>query len=689
MKRKREREREKKEEEKVKRRKTNFILFLHAYDNIRTKKQKILVYDILTRKIKNEEILFYNWFYIFLPQKKKRDKLLKFLKNEEEVKHIIQFNNVELSVGNKKMKVYKVFIKEESKEYILKKIKNLKCQIFEANISRSIRFVTFYKLRFLERILINNNEIEKINKGNFKIPIYLLTTKSGKTQCIGFNINQDYKLISNNKVYVTQSNKIICCWDKYENIHNENDFNDASYPNCFILYLKDLCLNFLRIGDQFHEKKIKIQSDDYYYLKEYKYINEKGFYEKRFDIMINVFKKYFQQLLYVTKLLSIPIYMLLKIAHKTMIANMIFLSEKEEVYKNAKRNMICALLKKLGDYSSNPLIKIYDKNFIVAKENEKIMCLDYSSMYPSIMLMLFENNYQLNPYFIAIKKIYELKKNEIDNKLKQVYKIILNSIYGSFKSQFLICGNVKIASTICSEARNLLQKTIDFFKLKTKVIYCNNDSLVVLGEKKKILNLIKFWNKELLRGKYKYSSLKIDREGKKLFILNKQVRLWYTDKIEDDFKQIANYHDKLTCIGHIFNSITVPYIIRDWLKFLLYTVFEKSNNIKEFKTYFEEYSKKYLKLIKKERIKNLDELLIVTKNNVRKKQFESIDSNFKNNDLDLRLTINLFSSFDNKLISQDYGVAKDLIDNFENRDFQLDKRLLKRIKDINVLINKL
>ncbi len=453
-----------------------------------------------------------------------------------------------------------------------------------------------------------------------------------------------------------------------------------------MIFLQDLILNFLRISSDLHEDRIKIEPGVYYILKER--IVENGnldFYKHRFEEMKNVFETYFQQLLYVTKYLSIPIYMLLKVPNRKMVSDMIFLSEKPK-QGIGDYNIICSSPQKLKYYQSNAYIKKFvDENFIVCQDDEKLVCLDYSSMYPCMMLSLFENNPKLKPYCDTIKKFYELKVKEQDVKKKHVYKLILNAIYGSFgvsklKKQFLICGNTFIAERTCSGSRRLLTDTISYFEKieNVKVIYCNTDSIVVIGKLNKIKSSLQKWNEKYKPDAYKYSTLTIERIGKKILFLNKQVRIWLTD-------------NEIKCIGWKFNSVKTPRVIRLLLKYIMKICMKKTDNIEEFKVVFMKEANNVIKGCDLVKLKSLFDLVSVSKIKTRKDEFKYIDClhNYQNN-LDLRFTIKVFSRIDIELFKEeDYEIAEEYLYNSKIKDFKIGKRLHGYVEKLFKFINKL
>jgi len=608
-----------------------------------------------------------------------------YLKSEKKVKHVLKIRNVELSTKESKpfKKLKKIFYVEEFKIKVMENIHKIdkNCRFFETNIFRSARFTTHNKLRFLESIMVTGKKLEVISGSTFEIPIYLITTKNLRKYKKRYLINQHYELSEGGKCnWDDQANKIIMCWDNKENVHNGNDFNDPKFQNSVVLYLKDLCINFLRIGSELHKKKIKIDPKDYYFLREVKPVYQNDFYEKRWEIMRKVFEKYFQQLLFLTKLLHIPIHMLLKIPNRKMISDMIFLAGKDHTSSENEKNLICAPPKKMKKYESNSLIKKFvDESFVCCKKDEILQSLDYSSMYPCMMLMLFEKDYKLNPYFSMIKSIYELKSKEKNIQKKIVLKIILNAIYGGFgttKSQFMVCADPGVAKLVCTEARALLEKTIEYYNLKTTVVYCNTDSIVVKGKPKTINSLTDFWNRTLMTGKYKFTKLKVERTGSRFLMFNKQVRIWTIDK-EKSFD----------LIGSFFNSTSVPAVIRNCIGAILGCSMYKSKSLEDFRKQFEHWSDFYMNSIKTLNINELNELMIVTRVRTNRTKYKLIDKK-GDNKLDLRFTINLFSSFDDSIVQQDYGTARDLI-NVKTRNFQLEKRLIHYIDNIKDLLRKI
>ena len=658
-----------------KRLREEFYLFIHAMRSDHSLNQKIRVFDPLEKKIIQKEIRFLNWFCIYT-KSTNREILNYFNKKRRKefyIESIEEIRNIKQTVGDKVDGVLKFTLLDFKKREVINiihvittRFKEEEIQFFESNIPQNTRFVTSLKLRFLEKISFSTTttttkKLRKIKNEIFEIPIWLITTKDRLCLSRVFKINEKYELTYDKNYEVlfstnTIKGKIIVCWDEKE--------NRFDYQTNFILFFKDFCLNFLKIKDTLIIDKMKIEAKDYYIINSKVGERSKQFLVRRFEIMCSLFFKYFQQALFLSKYVNIPILSIFKSQNTKDISDHIFLSNYNP------RLLICTLPKNQPPYSSNAFIqKISNKNFFIANENEKIISLDYFSLYPMIMLNLKKSFDLLQPFKKTLREFLNLKINENDKTKKSVYKLGAVSIYGCFGirniwAQNLISSNTSIAKLTTFEARKLLEKTKKQFGKEFEVLYCNTDSIVIKGNLEKTKNFLKKWNDH-----NKPFILKIERIGEKLMIFNKQVRIWY---LKNEVEKM-----KLKFIGSFFNSASVPVLIREFINEIILNCMKQSDNFEEFEKNFEDFSKEVLKRAKNYKLKNLWELVETRK---------FIKSKYKKEE-GLSFTLPLYNSFNEDLLDYDFDNSKNFID-LNHKNFKIEKRLEKYIKKVKDLLNK-
>ena len=651
--------------EPKKRRKRKFYLFLYAIDGKQNPQQKFLLYDSFENTMFYSGIIFCNWFYFYSKNyyKKISNHLTKF------IEYIEPIDNVKQTVGCDLDKVFKIVYLECNKQIIINKIKEIdnECQLFEVNIPRVIRFITHYNLKFLEKVYIGNNKITIAKNEVFEIPVWVHVSKDNIRFSRVFKINERYELIYEkefeNIFKNYKFNKIVFCWDKFEEM--KKDGSNNCFGNNF--YLKNFCLNFLRIKDNLKVDKMKIAPEDYYLLNSKKvshYSVQK--LTERFEIMCKLFFEYFQQALFLTKEICVPITFLFSKSNKKIISDFIYLSNKS-------KDVICTPPKfHQQSYSSNAIHYIFpEKNFFSNDRNSLIFSLDYSSMYPTIMLKLFQKDKKLYPYIKNIKHFIKLKEN--NPKGKNVYKNIILTTYGCFgikkkKNQYLLSSNIEIAKEICTCARNLLERTIKYFSKFFKVLYCNTDNLVIKGETSNVKKHLENWN-----SKNKDYNLKIERVGTKLIIFNKQVRIWFNGGGGGDTDTRV---DKLECIGDFFNSVRVCSIVRRFLKKILVDSIKTSETMEEFKKNFYLYSQQKIQIAKEYKIKKLFELVETRKFKTTLPYIEE----------GLDFFLPLYSGFNEDILDASFDQAKNFVD-ITHTNFRIEKRLEKYIKKVEDLIS--
>jgi len=325
---------------------------------------------------------------------------------------------------------------------IVKKNENLsECQ-FESNIPKIVRYVTSKNLKFLDPVIINNDKLEKYSGcEKFEFPINFIGNS--------YIIDQDYNLSS--KIIIANDHMIIG-WDRW--------FGKIA-PS---LLFKNLLDNFIVPTRTNTVTKMKISPKELYQMSR----NDEEVIKKNFEI-------FFPQVLYICSIVAIPLRYLFEVKHSSMIPDFVFLANKPE-------NVICAPPRDLPRYKANPFIDTFG-NFLIT---EKVVSLDYDSMFISSLLCILENIPEYRCYYEFAHKLLSRKRTTNSLIIKESCKLALNVLYGSFgvsnkNVQFLICPNIKIADQVCKYSRNLMLETSKYFG---NVVYANTDSIVIHEKKK-------------------------------------------------------------------------------------------------------------------------------------------------------------------------------------------------------------
>ncbi len=148
----------------------------------------------------------------------------------------------------------------------------------------------------------------------------------------------------------------------------------------------------------------------------------------------------------------------------------------------------------------------------IASEDEFIVDIDVTSYYPSIIL---NNKYSLENIEESFLNLYQkffdkrLKAKQDNNQIaSDVYKIVLNSVFGKFGSKysFLYSPSLLLHTTISGQLSLLmLIESLGFYGFK--VISANTDGVVVKGKRvdnEKFEHVIKSWE---LHTNYKLESV--------------------------------------------------------------------------------------------------------------------------------------------------------------------------------------
>jgi DNA polymerase elongation subunit (family B) len=665
-------------------------------------KQWVLLYDPQENKMFSKSVTFANWFYFYSEDSSKAVNILKHFvelgkRKATGVLEITQIGSdtparatsplIRQTVGPdlREDGVFKITVVESYKASVISAIKRVDgdALLFEHNIPRSVRFVTWNNLRFLEKVNFSvGGRMRKVKGGFFEIPIMLYTAKDGERFARIYQVNERYEMKYDpefeklfyrgfTRIPLTQTNKIIICWNKLECKYLKHD---RIYPDSLVLCFKDFCRRFLRIKDTLRVDKMKIAPRDYHLLNTPSYLgNDRGKLEKRFETLCRVFSSYFQQALFVTKHVCLPMFFLFRHSNQKIVSDFIFLSN------NKNPRLICTPPTQQKSYKSGALIGLLDKGgriYFGGDADVSIFSLDYSTMYPRIMLELFEKDMapnqrvKLKPYTKAIRSLIKLKVEETNEQKKTVYKILLLAMYGSFavrklEGQYLLCANTEIAESIAHGARNLLHRTINFFSVQEhfNVVYCNTDSLVVCVPRangdgpKRVLDVLGEWNSKNVP-----HLLKVERMGKRLLLLNKQLRVWLLSD------------SRLCVIGQFFNSVMVCETVRKLLNKILKTVLERSSTLKEFKESFGVLSKRVLMASRNYTVGDLFELV-----ETRKDEWEG-----------LQFYLPLYNMFKpgGSAVDGKFDAATNLVD-VEHGNFRIDRRLEIYVRKVEQFLNKI
>lgn len=509
-------------------------LFLDIDDDEYTSKVNLKFYSIRNKKIISKDFDFYNYFYC------------KTLLRSKEIVKSERLKQILLSDGTTVENVYKIYYNSLNVKSLYRNNNQI---TYELNIPRSVRFCTTLKVRFLE-VFDQNWKIKRDLFGKFPVPISLLDSRTKtKVDYIWF----EDKLIEESSENWSLASRIIVRW-KASKIYMRQ------FDNCFFLSLHDFCLNFLRITENMHKDRIKVHPLEYFIMK-------CGFTE-RLENMKMTFEKYFAQVVCINNSSFMPLSKLFGPHSKKLIADYIFLSS----------SVVALPPQEHKGYNSSPYMYIKRKGI----HKNGFVGLDYDSMYPSIMLKLFAGKKHLDPYYTFLTKVLRKKRAEKDPQKKEGYKVMINSIYGSFgaKYQNLVRAQPEIASQICASARELMERTVKLFR---NVIYCNNDSIVI-PKREYDANKIEEWNRK------NDCLLRVEFETENFFIINKNVRLTDTK-----------------CIGWRFNSWKIPVFIRKEICKVCLSAIKRATTWRHFKNLLDKY-----KVRIQEKWISIEELMVIS-----------------------------------------------------------------------------
>jgi len=214
-----------------------------------------------------------------------------------------------------------------------------------------------------------------------------------------------------------------------------------------------------------------------------------------------------------------------------------------------------------------------------------VVCLDFKSFYPSIIISLELFGHKMNEFLKEQMKLKNLGDKDA--------KLIMNSIYGYFKHY-----DYEKACIVTKLGRETIRNLREYLKEQNfDIIYSHTDSVMVSDIKDKD-NLMSFVD-VFVKSQFLNLTLNIENEFK--FI--------YFQKIGDNFAKNryvgVDYNDRLHLKGITLNEEEIKMI-----DFIQYTLSKGSNicNTKELQQYLEKY---YKSNEKKQRFINLELLNII------------------------------------------------------------------------------
>lgn len=512
-----------------------YYVFLRVFTSQKTSTPTVLLYDIQTNKLFFKNVIFFNWFYStkIIPSK--------YVIKTELVKNVLLSSGKKLT--NDIYKIYysstKIFqdykVHKPSKLYT--KNENYEnYEVYESNIPRHVRLITFYNLKFLDVVdgLLCHKNME------FQIPIVLEHYNNRKF----YYLNESRELIPCHQI-PTQP-VIIVNWCAHKK---------RPYPVMF-LCLKDMYFGFLRAHKDSHESKQKLPLHESFILLKKAFDQNCREY---FPILVKLFESYFCQVLYMSSIIPMSILELMGLKNRKFISDYVYLTNKGNIVAVPPENQ--------PDYSSHAIIKLE-----MAKEIFKgdFTSLDFDSMYPSIMLKLFKNEKHLIPYYNTLKTLLLKKRNESNGHRKTSIKLIINSFYGNFgikraEFQCYIRSNTPLAEAIGKFGSELISNATRHFLMTNgnRIIHVHTDSLMGSIQKND-------W-------RYKDPIGNNPIGNNHPFILREE---WKTRKIL--FFNRTTYITDSKCVGWDFNSKYFPSIIRKYLKKFVIGLLNKVDTYEEF-----------------------------------------------------------------------------------------------------------
>lgn len=537
------------------------------------------LYNNLTKKIEVRSILWNKSFFVSVKNEGVVDFqiLIKTKGVVNLLKSVILLQSFEFGVCNSrgvnndthkmyKIEVYPVnFIK-------VKKIFNgskSNVEFYETNVQNSSRYMAENSLRFLQEVYFDSNEvIHKANEQLNSIPFKIVTKQDGNLIVKEFIMKADQlkEVIQSNNSGFSITHDFKNCILMF-NSSNESSNVTMNSSTVHLVYVQDLLVNFLDMRGNRHENRMVISPLELSCLVSDTKIEGVS----KMDIMSKIVSKYIPQALAVLQELPMTLSMLLK-AYSTKILFDHFMLGARETNPAFKDELVFSNPRNLSSYSSQPLIKGYleDPLLVVDGKNEVIVEFDYVSLYPSILLYMFQTIDKVKFLYESYKNLYDLKQNCPDENKKRGFKRLINSFYGAMamkmaSAQYYFEPSTSIAKEVCIRSRGLMNKTVDFFKKVDgiDVVYCNTDSVVLKGCLIEIKKLVyDKWNNHLLGEMYKYTKLKIGKVGKRFYLIRKNYRIW--ELLENEIT--PNKESNILFIGWKFNSVTISKVVRKLIK---------------------------------------------------------------------------------------------------------------------------
>lgn len=542
-------------------------LLVDIVNNETTTSQQALFYNVRSKKLFTFRFYFFNWFFS-----------TKFFPHKEIVK-CEKLDNVLLNDGTFESVLYKITYRCNQ---VISHYKSQKeCMLFEDKIPRSMRYSTFYGVRFLEVYEFQTPSTATIRRdlfGKHELEIFLCDVDPqskvvNKKEVWGIT-GQELRFIRFEDGLGIPMSKVVVCWRKP---------HVGPSPTMF-LGLQNMCKNFLNVSIEMHAARAKVQPRDYFAMK----------HQRDFETMKKIFLTHFPRIVFVAQVTPVPLSVLFTVSSKTLLNCYVYLTDAH------KHGIVClspASLKKKRSFQANPY-KVCTPGIYVGD----FVCLDWDSMYPSIMIDIFESKPHLQPYRTFLQKMLKAKREEKN----PTAKLLLNYVYGCLYPRFqnYIRGCLENAKMVTDRSKTIMELAS---KKLSGVIYSHTDSFIVPKA-----NVVACDLKDFSTSFGPTMILKVEFEAKKILFINQNARVVYSGKNNDD-----DDDDVGSCSGLNFNSLSVPTYIRRHLQRMCIWALRQSNTMDEFRKYLDLYYEQQLDLISINDMLDFEELVIIRQNNNR------------------------------------------------------------------------
>jgi hypothetical protein len=552
-------------------------IFIDVYESDRAPDhQNIIVFDTKSRRFETHAIKFYNWMYITNCE---------IVEGMNGIKSVYPVGEKNVLWHSQTNNVYKVFYNNEFPMWLVDS--GLKSsQRFETRIPKSVRFITHFKLNFLDYVKIDRDGVCVIDSSEFQTEFPTIVLVINK-QKFYFRITDDGDLVTG----AEQKDDESCLFFRF-------DRNDPIDRDRVLNYFEDMFVEkffkrFVSVGKTNNVNKMPLSPKDLFEVM----------HLKNCDKIKLLFVKYFKMTLFVSASSPVSFKTLMFGSNKKIVMDSYYLAMR-------KSDSICRDIEPKQSFSSNSLISVTDlaggnSLFVTCDDNELIVELDFDSMYPSNLGFVLCN--EAPPILAYSNRLLDLKRGESDPVLRNVIKIMLNMIYGHLgisgvDYQGIVPSNPKISAGVALAAKNLLMTAIQQIgkeALGGEFICCHTDSFVVKTKcsLSNIKQVLARYNEKMKNGGLQIR-LKVETVGTKLLVLNKNSMVWYNQ-------------GSVKCKGLFFDSSMCPKIIRDRVKGVILEVIGAVgvNSIEVMLPLLEKASKRVYEELEGYRIENIDEIL--------------------------------------------------------------------------------